>query len=274
MPYYILDLEYNQYFDFHDNRQPEPACPAEIIQMGVVVMDDKLNIKLRRETLVRPQIYKRLHPYVERITGISKDDLRQAPAFPDAFEDFFGFAFGKRAVFCTWGNDDIKELYRNILYYDLNHKRLTRRFLNVQKLYGSYNAAIHGEKAENGEAEQPSRQQIGLRNAIEGLGIPMERPFHTALSDAEYTAEVLARVLADKKAPSAALPQILDVKSLQDHIISRVNSVNIRLLYNHAEHLLRRKLSERDKDALLELYILGRKGKFDVPRPRHPRARN
>jgi hypothetical protein len=57
---------------------------------------------------------------------------------------------------------------------------------------------------------------------------------------------------------------------LEDHITSRVNSVNIRLLYNHCEHLFKRKLTERDKLAVLEIYNFGKLGKFCV-RGRKPR---
>ena len=261
MLYYVLDLEYNQFFDFSDNKpRPEPACPAEIIQMGLVVLDDKLNVKEKRETLVKPQIFRRLHPHVARVTGLSISDLQRAPSFPDAFLEFFDFAFGKRAVFCTWGADDLKELFRNILYYDLNHKRLTRRYLNVQHLYW-----LHSQKGKS-DGENGGQRQTALKTAVDTLSIPSERPFHNALSDAEYTSDVFTRLLLDKAVNLSPQPQILNLKDLQDIITGRVSGVNIRLLYAHAEHSLRRKLTERDKAAILEIYTLGRTGKFDSRR--------
>ena len=269
MLYFTLDLEYNQFFDFYrTGRHPEPACPSEIIQMGVVVMDDRLNIKLKRETLVRPQIYQRLHPHVARVTGISSDDLRGAPAFPAAFEDFFGFALGKRAVFCTWGGDDIKELYRNILYYSLNHKRISRQFLNVQKLFGASEAGLNLARSpaftESGEPILPHIRQVGLKSAVTAVGLPAERPFHCALSDAEYTAEILRYVLRDKSVNIKNHRQTLSLEDLRDSINFRVHGVNIRLLQKHAEHMLGRKLNDRDKEAFFDMYKMGRENKFDV----------
>ena len=262
MPYYILDLEYNQFFDFRESGpRPEPACPSEIIQMGLVVMDDKFNIKQKHETLVKPQIFRRLHPHVARVTGLEMANLRTARTFPDAFEDFFSFAFGKRGIFCTWGNDDIKELFRNILYYDLNHKRLSRRFLNVQHLFSTYKNTK--ESVENPTSHY---KQTALKTAIESLGLPAERPFHTALSDAEYTSDILKHVLCDKTANLCAQPQTLNIKELQDNIVARTTGINIRLLYTHAERAMRRKLTERDKSALLEIYTMGKQGKFDSKR--------
>lgn len=284
MLYYILDLEYNQYFNFQsqNSRPPELACPSEIIQMGVVVMDGKMNVKDKAGTLVRPQIFRRLHPYVQRITGLTMDELREAPSFPEAFETFFNFAFGKRAAFCTWGGDDIKDLYRNILYYDLNHKTLPRRYLNVQRLYGSYRnkegaleregLPVTGTDAVNEDTEaspNPAKsQQIGLKTAAQEIGLPLVRPFHNALSDAEYTADILQYLMNDKSAADGVQFQTLNIGELKQNINGRVNAVNINLLYTHAERAMRRKLNERDKAAVLDIYNLGRAGKFDVHRRR------
>ena len=259
MLYYILDLEFNQYFDFSDGSVvPEPACPSEIIQMGLIVMDEKLNITSRRETLVKPQIYGRMHPYVHKITGLSMADLHDAPAFPEAYEEFFDFAFGKKAVFCTWGSEDIKELYKNILYYDLNPKALSHRYLNVQKLCGQY-------------LDSSNNQQKGLSAAVADMGLVTDesKPFHNALNDAEYTAEILRVLLKSKKSQPYIKFQNLNMSELKQKISGRVNSVNINLLYTHTERLLKRKLSGREKEAVLEIYNFGRSGKFDTVPGRH-----
>ncbi|MCL2407377.1 MAG: exonuclease domain-containing protein [Defluviitaleaceae bacterium] len=268
MSYYVLDLEYNQYFDFRDNRRPEPACPAEIIQMGLVVMDDKFKVLDRRETLVRPQIYRRLHPYVARITGINNKDLQSAPVFPDAFKSFFGIAFGKKAAICTWGRDDIKELYRNILFYDLNHKKLTRQYIDVQRVYGEYhrntNPITPEVDPETGETITPPIQQTALKTAVNRLGLAEERRYHMALADAEYTAEILRHMLSDPQNTCDITRAELNLELLENQTLSRKNSINVRLLQQHGEHLLGKKLTEKEKTALIEMYMFGRLGKFDV----------
>ncbi|MDR1705373.1 MAG: exonuclease domain-containing protein [Clostridiales bacterium] len=271
MLYCVIDFEFNQYFDFQTENgpEPEPACPSEIIQIGAVLTDDEFNVKERLITPIRPRIYKRLHPYVQRMTGLTMSELRKAPDFTEVYEDFFSFAIGRRAVFCTWGGDDIKELYKNILYYDLDYNRLPRRYLNVQKLYGAYRKqTAAGNEGEEIDPVQLS-QQVGLKTAIEAAGLTIKRPFHNALSDAEYTADLLRYLMNDKEMKGFAQIQSINIRELKESIIGKINEVNIKLLFIHTEHLLQRKLTEQEKTAVLEIYKLGRAGRFDVPRIRY-----
>lgn len=254
MKYYALDLEFNQHFDFPDKNggRPEPACPSEIIQIGVALMDESFNITEKKSTLIKPRIYPRIHPYVRRITGLSSDELNDAPSFEDVFEEFFGFAFYERAVFCTWGSDDVKDLYKNILYYGLNAKALTRRYLNVQRLF-----AVH--------AQTPPNMQTGLKTAAETLGFQISEPFHDALNDAVYTAKILKLLLEDENVAPHVKIQTLNLSEMKLKISGRVNLVNLNLLFGHMEKLLGRKPDDREKEAALSIYRAGRTGRYDLP---------
>jgi inhibitor of KinA sporulation pathway (predicted exonuclease) len=129
--------------------------------------------------MIRPQIYPRLHPFVEKITGIHAEMLADKPDFKSAYEGFLKFIGNEPAILCTWGGDDIKSLFRNILFYNLNADALTDQYLNVQPFAAQY-------------LNHEAGKAIGLKNAVEALGIPEGNTFHDALNDAVYTAKIFA----------------------------------------------------------------------------------
>ena len=72
MNYIVLDLEFNQSFPFKSGKkvEPNPECPFEIIQIGAVKLNERFEQLDTFDAMIRPQIYPRLHPFVEKITGI------------------------------------------------------------------------------------------------------------------------------------------------------------------------------------------------------------
>ena len=75
MHYIVLDLEFNQSFPFKTGKKTEPVaeCPFEIIQIGAVKLNENFDILEEFNYMIRPQIYPRLHPFVEKITGIREE---------------------------------------------------------------------------------------------------------------------------------------------------------------------------------------------------------
>ena len=155
MNYIVLDLEFNQAFPFKSGKkvEPNPECPFEIIQIGAVKLNERFEQLDSFNCMISPQIYPRLHPFVEKITGIRPKMLTGQPHFPEAYQAFLTFIGKEPAVLCAWGGDDIKSLYRNILYYNLDADAMTNQFLNVQPFAAEY---LHHE---TGKA-------IGLKNAV------------------------------------------------------------------------------------------------------------
>ncbi len=183
MNYVVIDLEYNQPFAFGDGTITElvPECPFEIIQIGVVKLDEKFNIKSKINILIKPQLYKKIHPYVKEITGLDETILENSMGFTDGYKELIKFIGKTKSILCVWGNNDIKELSRNILYYNLNDVGIPKSFINVQSL-----TSRHFSK--------PNGMCIGLKNAVELLNIKIDHIFHDALNDAVYTAKILQKV--------------------------------------------------------------------------------
>ena len=63
-------------------------------------------------------------------------DLADGVLFPQAVEEFLDWC-GEERVFCTWGNQDVMELQRNMKYYGLLKKiKGPVTYYDAQKIYG------------------------------------------------------------------------------------------------------------------------------------------
>jgi DNA polymerase III epsilon subunit-like protein len=183
--YTFLDFEFNQAFDFPDAPTAvNENCRFEIIQIGAVRMDKDLNITDRLSIMIKPVVYPRMHPYVEKITGITADDLKDKPFFPEAYKEFRKFIEGNKLL-CTWGTSDIRALYRNMIYHNVAKPPIRIEYIDVQGIATRYLKFSHGGN-------------IGLKNAVEALELPIDEQFHDACCDALYTARVFKAIHPDK----------------------------------------------------------------------------
>ncbi len=187
----VLDLEFNQPYTFGNGRRAiaNERCPLEIIQIGAVKMTGDLEVLGFRSLMVRPRIYPRMHPHVERLTGIRQDMLKHEETFPAVYEEFLKFA-GKDIVLGVWGKGDVSSLYRNIQYYGLDHNALTGEFYNIQALTSLYFG-------------KPGSVCMALRKVAAELELDLEMDFHNALNDAIYTATIFQHVINGQVLPEA-----------------------------------------------------------------------
>ncbi|WMI80173.1 3'-5' exonuclease [Anaerotignum sp. MB30-C6] len=247
MSYIVLDLEFNQSFPFKTGETVAPVaeCPFEIIQIGAVKLNKSFQQIDEFNAMIQPQIYPRLHPFVEKITGLTEDKLKDQQKFTDAFRKFITFIGDEDAILCTWGADDIKSLFRNILYYKLDTNSITNKYLNVQNFATAY------LNYEAGKA-------IGLKNAVTELNIKAESPFHDALNDAIYTAKVFEIVHPKEITATVFKPNSLLVT------IPKPPRTNTPALLRHIAELMERDLTTEEKKMVKLAYFLGRGHTFDA----------
>lgn len=186
MHYIVMDLEWNQPVSFQSSayKQVGDKLLFEIIQIGAVKLDRRFKIADQADILITPTYYKRLHPYVRKMTKLTPADLESKPSFPDAMAQFLEFC-GKDAVLCTWGADDVSVLRQNADCFGIQGE-LPKTY-NIQRYFA--------------EAFKLGNSQRALKSAMEQLGIEEEedRAFHHALHDAYYTALVLKKLPDPKK---------------------------------------------------------------------------
>lgn len=246
MNYIVLDLEFNQPFSFKTGKSYElnPECPFEIIQIGAVKLNNNFEFIEKFNYMIKPEFYKRIHPYVEKITGITEKDLENKCYFKEAFNAFLKFIGNEDSVLCTWGIDDIKSLYRNIVVHNINTELITNKYINVQS---------YATKYLNYEAGKT----IGLKNAVTELNIEIESKFHDALNDADYTAKIFKIVKPNKIS--------FDTFNIMDLIRKKSDKriINNKALIDHFTKELGRELTCEEEKIIKKAYKLGRNQVYD-----------
>lgn len=247
MEYIIFDLEFNQGFDKKLNKTvSNEKCPFEIIQIGAIKLDSNLNMIDTFNEYVKPQIYKDIHPFIQKMTSITKNDVEYAKSFPQVFKEFKNFISSKKIVFGVWGTGDLKELYRNINYYNLPSKSLPKSYINIQDYASKY-------------FKNPSGKSIGLQNAISILGLNQDKSYHDALNDAYYTSQVFIKInnpsiVPDSYVYTSVSPNKSTRKSKQE--------VDYEKLFNEFEKMLNRSITREEKKIIDLAYKMGKSNQF------------
>lgn len=180
MNYIILDLEWNQ---SSTPQNENPLIPFEIIEIGAIKLNSDREKTDEFNELIKPQVYHEMHYITKKLIHLQMDQLEKGRLFPEVMKDFRNW-WGEDYVFCTWGPLDLVELQRNIRFYNMEPiADRPFKFLDVQKLFSI--------------ACEDKKSRRSLEYAIDFFEIEKDIPFHRALSDAYYTARILA--LLDEK---------------------------------------------------------------------------
>jgi len=251
MNYIIYDLEFNQKNNSSaevNNSSIETEVnnicniPFEIIQIGALKLNESFQTISTFNTLIKPTVYKTIHPFVENLTKITNDMVASCKDFVHVYEDFLKFIGNDEIILCVWGAADIKELVRNIKFYNLSTSYVPKYF-DIQKYASKYLKA-------------PGKSRIGLRNAIELLNIPIEGEFHDAFNDAYYTAEVFKLIYNDNIKPMIYTP------APPRRISQPKEKIDAISLINQFEKMYNREMSEEEKSIIKLAYMMGKTRQF------------
>lgn len=248
MNYMVFDLEFNQVFNFGKEkpRPSNPRCPFEIIHIGAVKLDKNLNEAGTFDRLVKPRIYNRIHPYVKRITGITKQDLAAGKPFKSVYKELTEFISDVN-VLCVWGTSDIKELLRNIEYHNLDTSLVPKKYIDVQHYTSNH-------------LKHPKGTSISLGSAVEAFGIPAKHKFHNAFNDAFYTAEVFKKIDVRQIKPETyhfhkdRKPERKSVKK---------TALDAARLVRQFEEIFHRKMTSEEQNIIKLAYEMGTAHKFN-----------
>lgn len=253
MNYIVFDLEFNQAWNSEQSKNPfDAGCPFEIIQMGAVKLDEALNTVSTLDCLVKPELYKDIHPFVYQITGISSDDLKTAKPFQEVFYEFIRL-ISDECVLCVWGLSDIKELMRNVRYHRLDSSVIPKQYINVQR-YAS--KLLHCPKGTN----------VGLRNAVEFFKLPIDNKFHHAFGDACYTAEVFKQIFNDDIKPMLYQQD----KGRRNDRPIRKTRLDLDKLIGQFEKMYNREMTEEERSIIKLAYLMGKTNQFQIDLANHP----
>ncbi len=178
MNYVVMDLEWNQCPQ--GKARENPRIPFEIVEIGAIRLNENLEETGTFHEVIRPLVYHRLHFRTQEVIHISQEEFDHARTFSPVVRDFLAWC-GEDVRFVTWGSLDLLELQRNMDYYRISNPfPLPLFYSDLQKMYSI--------EFDDGKS------RCALEDAVEALQIPKSRPFHRALDDTFYTAEVMKRM--------------------------------------------------------------------------------
>lgn len=173
-----MDLEWNQAADSKDDRSR--MLTFEIIEIGAVKMNSRMEIADSFHELIRPQVYGEMHKITEKLIHIRMEELAECRKFDEVAGDFLRWC-GEDYLFATWGPLDLTELQKNMKFFGMMPLADGPiRYYDVQKLFSI--------SFEDGKSRR------SLEYAVDFLNISKDIPFHRALADAWYTARVFEQI--------------------------------------------------------------------------------
>lgn len=175
MNYIVLDLEWNQCPT--GKAEGVEHLPFEIIEIGAVKLNTAHHIIDSFREVVHPKVYTTLHYKTKEIIALRDIDLKNARSFPEVIRDFLTWC-GSSPNFCIWGPADLTELQRNLAYHKIKSPfPFPLLYFDIQKIF----SIVYEDR----------KSRRSLEYAVDYLQIPKTVPFHSALSDAHYTALVM-----------------------------------------------------------------------------------
>ena len=244
MNYIIYDLEFNQKLNTKEvETKNSSSLPFEILQIGALKLTKKFQTISTFNNLIKPTLYTTIHPYVENLTKINKDKVSLCKNFVDVYEDFLEFIGEGEIVLCVWGIVDIKELQRNLKFYNLSTSSMSKYYIDIQKYASKY-------------LQSPKGSKISLKNAIELLNITIKGEFHDALNDAYYTAEVFKKIQDDTIIPNIYVP------TPPRRVTQPKEKIDLVALINQFEKMYDRQMSAEEATIIKLAYVMGKTKQF------------
>lgn len=184
MQYIIMDLEMNPVSN--RNRDARSRLHREIIEIGAVKLDEDHNVVDKFRCYVKPQFNSEITPFITSLTGITSYEVCGACCFADAlfaFEKWIGY--DKPSKVYSWSFSDLEQLSIECDYKQVKLPENMNNWVDFQAVYAE-------------AMEYPSEcGQMSLHAAAEQFGILMDsKTSHSALYDAEITAELIVPVLS------------------------------------------------------------------------------
>lgn len=174
----IIDLEWNNVYGRKIN-----GFINEIIEIGAVKLDDKLELIDEFNSFVKPSIGKRLRGSVKKLTHITNEDVQAGEPFTRVFADFRKWIGSEPTLVMSWGDGDIRVLIENFKYLNgIAYIPFLTDYADMQP-YIQTKLGIDKSK------------QVGLSKAAELLEIDESGyALHRALDDSRLSAECLRKL--------------------------------------------------------------------------------
>ena len=159
--------------------------PCEIIQIGAVLVNEKLKIIDTFQTLVKPRegiIDKK----IQMLTGISQKDVYSAPDISKVIGDMLTW-MPEDTIIVSWSDNDIVQLQRELNIKEFDTTQIERYFETWQDCQRTFSEKMHTEKV------------YRLSEALAITDIFYDENAHDALVDAQNTAELFIKMATEEE---------------------------------------------------------------------------
>ncbi len=178
--YLVVDLEATC-----DDQGAVPREESEIIEIGAVLVDGATLEPIDEfQTFVRPLLHPRLTTFCTRLTTITQDDVQRAPTFKSVAPRLA--AFGRDALFCSWGAYDKNQIEREARRARIAAP-LGTRHLNLKQAF----------------ADAAGDPPTGNGSALRRVGLKPTGTAHRGIDDARNIARLLPFALGRRPVPAA-----------------------------------------------------------------------
>ncbi|WP_251564627.1 3'-5' exonuclease [Paenibacillus pasadenensis] len=177
MDYIILDIEFN-------GRKFASDKPMEVIEIGAVRLNDRLEQVDEFSSLIKPVYFAKLNSFIREKTGIPQEAIDTAKGFVPVIRAFREWLDRSSVcTFVTWGGEDLKRIV-----LDTRMHRLDDTYWLGADYYDLLKVYLRTRGLSN---------DVSVEKALEELAIPAEGSAHRALDDARMTAQIFRRVFPD-----------------------------------------------------------------------------
>lgn len=159
-------------------------APREIIQIGAVMLDENYNIIDHFDTFVKPE-YGVIDREIYELTGISQEDVENAPHSEDALKTFEEW-IPENSTLVTWSENDAIQIDDEIYFKDLSLEKLYRfieEYIDCQEMFSQ---KMHTEK------------KYQLSEALAIANIEYDENIHTVHADAYNTALLFKKIQTEE----------------------------------------------------------------------------
>jgi len=165
MNYIILDLEATC-------KENDQTFENEIIEIGAVKVNDKLETTDEFSAFLKPVINPILTQFCTKLTTITQSDVNGAKNPKQIIQDFINWC-DKDYLLCSWGFYDKKQFRHDCYYHGLN----TRWLNNHISLKHQF-------------AEIKNVRPCGMGKALNMLKLPLEGTHHRGIDDTRNISKI------------------------------------------------------------------------------------
>lgn len=176
--YVVIDLEMCNTYQSISNRTMR--YKTELIQIGAVSLDENFNVKDSFVTYVSPE-FGRIDRKINHLTGISAEDIKDAPSAQEALESFTLW-LPDTPQFVAWSENDERQI----------RKEFKRKQFDIPALSGTFGNWIDCQQIFAEKLNATKRYK--LSEALSIADISYDDGAHDALVDARNTAKLFAKL--------------------------------------------------------------------------------